>query len=150
MSHLISLAFLSLTHIIKQSSRSFHIMSFEFDIPKSIDIKYDTATVQNMMSLLKAAPFPDKAPIDADSPWKLGIEYDYLKELKTIFQTEWSWEKLEKKISKYNNFLVHYECEGDVMDLHFVHAKSSRGDAIPLILLHGWPGSSPEHLSPYT
>ena len=25
-------------------------------------------------------------------------------------------------------------------DLHFIHARSERTDAIPLILLHGWPG----------
>ena len=27
------------------------------------------------------------------------------------------------------------------MPLHFVHHRSSRGDAIPLLFIHGWPGS---------
>ena len=113
-----------------------------FGSPKQIQVKYDDAAVKNMLSLLQAAPFPDKAPIDANTPWQLGIEYDYLKKLKHMFQTEWSWKALEEKIAKFQHYLVHYEKEGDALDLHYVHVKSPRSDAIPLILLHGWPGKS--------
>lgn len=92
-----------------------------------------------MLDLLKAAPFPDKAPIDTE-PWKLGIDYNYLKNLKTHFETKWSWVSLEKRIAHYNNYIVHYENCGDSLDLHYVYARSVRSDAIPLLLLHGWPG----------
>ncbi|EJD04936.1 alpha/beta-hydrolase [Fomitiporia mediterranea MF3/22] len=94
-----------------------------------------------MLSLLQAAPFPDKAPIDANTPWQLGIEYDYLKKLKHMFETEWSWKALEKNVAKFQHYLVQYEKDGDALDLHYVHVKSPRSDAIPLILLHGWPGT---------
>ena len=93
-----------------------------------------------MIALSKAAPFPNRAPIDSGTPWKLGVDYEYLKSLKAKFETEWKWETLEKKISKFDNYMVHYENDGDVLDLHYVHVKSSRSDAIPLMLLHGWPG----------
>ncbi|EJD07879.1 alpha/beta-hydrolase [Fomitiporia mediterranea MF3/22] len=112
-----------------------------FDTPKRIEVKYDESEVQGVLALLKASPFPDKAPIDTDTPWKLGIDYDYLKMLKERFETEWSWKTLEKKIAKFENYTVHYEYKGDVLDLHYVHVKSQRSNAIPLILLHGWPGS---------
>ncbi|PAV18035.1 alpha beta-hydrolase [Pyrrhoderma noxium] len=112
-----------------------------FGKPQSIQVKFSNDEIQNMLNLSKAAPFPDKAPIDCDTPWKLGIDYQYLKNLKTKFETEWSWETLEKKIAKYDNYLIHYENGADVLDLHYVHVKSSRSDAIPLMLLHGWPGT---------
>ncbi|KAH8107521.1 alpha/beta-hydrolase [Phellopilus nigrolimitatus] len=112
-----------------------------FGIPKSVEVKYDLAVVQNMLTLLKAAPFPDRAPIDAATPWELGIDYAYLKSLKTRFETEWDYSALEKKIGRFDNYLVHYEHEGDSLDLHYVHVKSPRSDAIPIILLHGWPGT---------
>lgn len=32
----------------------------------------------------------------------------------------------------------------DPVPLHFVHHRSARKDAIPLLFLHGWPGSSLE------
>ena len=113
-----------------------------FGSPNSIRVKYDAAAVQNMLNLLKVAPFPDRAPIDASEPWKLGMDYDYLKRLKDMFLTEWSWDSLEKRIATFDNYLVHYEHEGDSLGLHYIHVKSSRADAIPLILLHGWPGPS--------
>ncbi|EJD04933.1 alpha/beta-hydrolase [Fomitiporia mediterranea MF3/22] len=112
-----------------------------FGDPKQIHIKYDDAVVKDMLYLLQTTPFPDKAPIDANTPWELGIEYEYLKKLKHMFQTEWSWKALEEKIAKFDHYLVHYEHEGDALDLHYVHVKSPRSDAIPLILLHGWPGT---------
>ncbi|KAL5521015.1 hypothetical protein ACEPAG_8937 [Sanghuangporus baumii] len=112
-----------------------------FGIPEQIQVKYENEAVQSMLSLLRASPFPEKSPIDPSAPWKLGMDVEYLKKLKHMFLTEWSWSSLEKKIAQYDNFVVHYEHGGDVLDLHFVHAKSPRSDAIPLILLHGWPGT---------
>ena len=58
-----------------------------------------------------------------------------------MFLIEWSWDSLEKKIESFDNYLVHYEREGDALDLHYIHVKSPRSDATPLILLHGWPGT---------
>lgn len=112
-----------------------------FGTPSKVEVKYDAKEVQSMLDLLKAAPFPDKAPIDAE-PWKLGIDYDYLKDLKAQFESKWKWESLEKRITRYDNFLVHYDNGVDSLDLHYLYAKSTRPDAIPLILLHGWPGTS--------
>lgn len=38
--------------------------------------------------------------------------------------------------NRYNHFKV--DIEG--LDIHFIHHRSERADAIPLILCHGWPG----------
>ena len=107
---------------------------------RNVTIHYDEALVQNMLSMLKSSPLPSEAPIDAKSPWSLGIDYDYLLALKKKFETEWRWESLERTISKFDNFLVDYANGEDKLQLHFLHKKSERADAIPLIILHGWPG----------
>ncbi|EJD07878.1 alpha/beta-hydrolase [Fomitiporia mediterranea MF3/22] len=114
-----------------------------FGTPEYIYVTYGELVVQDMVELLLDSPFPNKAPIDTDTPWKLGIDHDYISMLKESFRfdIEWSWEELERKIVKFSNYMVHYEHEGDVLDLHYVHIKSRRGDGIPLILLHGWPGT---------
>ncbi|HBM04488.1 MAG TPA: epoxide hydrolase, partial [Erythrobacter sp.] len=36
--------------------------------------------------------------------------------------------------------------EIDGLDIHFLHKPSSRSDAVPLLLTHGWPGSVVEFL----
>lgn len=110
-----------------------------FGPARKVEVKYGAADVQNMISLLKATPFPDKAPLDAE-PWKLGIDHAYLKDLVSRFETSWTWSSLEKRTAQYDNYLVHYENGGDSLELHYVYVESNRSDAIPLILLHGWPG----------
>lgn len=35
----------------------------------------------------------------------------------------------------------HFRCNVDGTSVHFIHARSARPDAIPLILIHGWPSS---------
>lgn len=107
---------------------------------RNVTIHYDETLVQNMLSMLKSAPLPSEAPIDPKSPWSLGIEYDYLLALKKKFETEWRWDTLENSINKFENFLVDYAHGEDKLQLHFLHKKSERADAIPLIILHGWPG----------
>ena len=70
-----------------------------------------------MINMLKAAPFPSQAPLDAEKPWSLGIDFDYLKMLKTTMETKWKWEDIEAKIGKYDNFLVDYKSEDGVDEM---------------------------------
>ena len=39
-----------------------------------------------------------------------------------------------------------FSTEIDGLDIHFLHARSLRAEAFPLILTHGWPGSVIEFL----
>ena len=44
------------------------------------------------------------------------------------------------------NALEHFTTRIDDQTVHFVHARSRRRDAVPLLLTHGWPGSIVEFL----
>ncbi len=52
------------------------------------------------------------------------------------------WRKKEAELNK----LPHFITEIDGQDVHFIHAKSERQNATPLMLIHGWPGSIVEFL----
>ena len=39
------------------------------------------------------------------------------------------------------NELDHFRATIDGLRIHFVHAPAERTDALPVLLLHGWPGS---------
>ncbi|KAI0341410.1 alpha/beta-hydrolase [Trametopsis cervina] len=108
---------------------------------REVAIKYDDDAVQNMLFLLKHSPLPSQAPVQSASPWSLGIDHDYLVSLRERFQKEWKWDRVEKEINQTPNFLVDYAAGDDTLELHFLHKRSNRADAIPLILLHGWPGT---------
>jgi len=52
------------------------------------------------------------------------------------------WRALEARINRQPNHVAQI----DGLDIHFIHRRSAREDAVPLILLHGWPTSFLEFL----
>jgi epoxide hydrolase len=46
------------------------------------------------------------------------------------------WRKKEAEL----NALLNFSTEIDGQNLHFIHVKSKEPGAIPLLLIHGWPG----------
>jgi pimeloyl-ACP methyl ester carboxylesterase len=63
-------------------------------------------------------------------------------ELARYWATDYDWRKCEAKL----NALPQFVTEIDGLDIHFIHARSPREDALPMIVTHGWPGSVIEQL----
>lgn len=59
-----------------------------------------------------------------------------------FWRTKFDWRAHEQKINELPNFEVEVNVEkhGPVQ-MHFVHQKSEVPGAIPLLFVHGWPGS---------
>ncbi|MFW0783451.1 epoxide hydrolase [Gordonia sp. CPCC 206044] len=58
-----------------------------------------------------------------------------------------AWRELDmRSVQDEINRLAQFIVEIDGEPIHFVHRRSSRPDAVPLLLLHGWPGSVIEFL----
>jgi len=72
-----------------------------------------------------------------DAGWSYGVSLEWVKGLKTYWLEEFDWRASEAAINRWNNFKV----EMDGVNLHFVHQKSLHPDAIPLVIVHGWPGT---------
>ena len=59
------------------------------------------------------------------------------------------WRKKEAELNELPQFMT----EIDGQPIHFIHVKSPHANAIPLLLIHGWPGSFVEfldHVRPLT
>ena len=67
-----------------------------------------------------------------------------LEDMKTLVSNflKFDWRKEEAKL----NELPQFTTEIDGQAIHFIHVKSKRQDAIPIMLIHGWPGSIVEFL----
>ncbi|MFD0475797.1 epoxide hydrolase family protein [Nonomuraea thailandensis] len=74
--------------------------------------------------------------------WERGVPVGYLRELAEHWRTGYDWRAHEARL----NELPHYTTTIDGQRLHFVHVRSERADALPLMLLHGWPGTFVEFL----
>jgi len=78
----------------------------------------------------------------ADAGWDYGFPLARLRELTEYWRTGYDWREHEAKL----NELPHFTTEIEGQTIHFVHVRSSKPDALALILTHGWPGSFLEFL----
>src|ERR1700728_1842604 len=67
---------------------------------------------------------------------------DRVRELATYWREKFDWRAQETALNQYPQ----YTTEIDGQNVHFLHVRSARPDALPLILTHGWPGSVLEFL----
>jgi pimeloyl-ACP methyl ester carboxylesterase len=69
--------------------------------------------------------------------WSRGVPVDYLKGLAEYWRTGYDWRTAEAALNEYPQFTTTI----DGANIHFLHVRSPEPDALPLMLIHGWPGS---------
>src|SRR5260370_5684492 len=74
--------------------------------------------------------------------WNCGVPLSYLKKLEEFWRTGYDWRTHEARL----NELPQFRMTSDEQTIHFVHVRSSEPGALPLMLIHGWPGSVVEFL----
>ncbi|SHK31773.1 Pimeloyl-ACP methyl ester carboxylesterase [Maribacter aquivivus] len=95
--------------------------------------------IDDLNERIKSARWPDELN---NSGWLYGTNLGYLKELSDYWSTDFSWRAVEEKINSFPNFIA--TLSGS--KIHFLHIKSTKKNAVPLIITHGWPGSFLEML----
>ncbi len=100
--------------------------------PFTIDIPDDV--IADLRDRIAATRLPDQL---AGTGWSYGTDTAYLADLLDYWRTEYDWSAEQARLNAFDNF----KAEIDGLDIHFVHAASDRADAIPLLMLHGWPSS---------
>ncbi|MFT4862158.1 MAG: pimeloyl-ACP methyl ester carboxylesterase [Pseudohongiellaceae bacterium] len=93
--------------------------------------------IADLKRRLSQTRLPDQLP---DTSWEYGTDRGYLEELLDYWQNEFDWKDQQEKL----NQLDQYTMQVDDLKMHFIHQRSSNPAAIPLLLLHGWPGSISE------
>ena len=89
---------------------------------------------------LAETKWPDQIP---GTTWEYGADIKKVRELADYWQNGYDWRAQEAKINRFDQFTT----DIDEQQIHFIHQRSPRPDAIPLLLIHGWPGSILEFLA---
>ena len=89
---------------------------------------------------LAETKWPDQLP---GTTWEYGADIKKVRELADYWQSGYDWRAQEAKINRFDQFTT----EIDGQQIYFIHQRSPRPDAIPLMLIHGWPGSTLEFLA---
>ncbi|WP_308466717.1 epoxide hydrolase family protein [Rathayibacter soli] len=105
--------------------------------PFTIEVPEDD--LLDLRRRLEQTRWPDELP---DSGWDYGVPLTYLRSLVDYWQSGYDWRDQEKIFNDYPQFLTTI----DGQRIHFLHIRSPHEGALPLLLLHGWPGSVAEFL----
>jgi pimeloyl-ACP methyl ester carboxylesterase len=107
------------------------IRPFHIDVPEE--------ELADLRRRIAAMRWPEKETVDDPSQ---GVQLATIQALARYWATEYDWRKCEAKLKALPNFIT----EIDGLDIHFIHVRSKHEDALPLIVLHGWPGSVIEQM----
>lgn len=80
--------------------------------------------------------------VGEDDDWERGMPAKAVREAVQYWVEEFNWRETEEVINSFPQLMV--PVSGT--EVHVVHLPSLRTDAVPLVLLHGWPSSFMEFL----
>ncbi|CAK1547795.1 unnamed protein product [Leptosia nina] len=87
--------------------------------------------------LLHRRPF---APPLEDVGFSYGFNSNFLTRVLDYWQNKYNFADREKFLNKYNHYITNIQG----LDIHYVHVRpdvTQDVEVVPLLLLHGWPGS---------
>jgi len=97
------------------------------------------ADLDDLRRRLEHARFPAELP---DSGWDYGTEQAFLRSVVDRWRDGYDWRATEAELNEWGSFVA----TAAGQRVHLLHARSDTADAIPLALVHGWPGSIVEFL----
>jgi len=102
--------------------------------PRPFQLRVPDAVLDDLRQRLSRTRLPDEPPLE---PWSTGTSVAYLKGLLDYWHDGFDWRAQEARLNALRQFTV--PLAG--IDLHFIHEEGRGPDPMPLLLLHGWPGS---------
>jgi pimeloyl-ACP methyl ester carboxylesterase len=109
------------------------------DAVERFRVHVDDAVLDDLRRRLELTRFPDAI---AGTGWDYGASIDEIQELVSYWREQYNWRAEEARLDELDQFVTRI----DGQELHFVHVRSPEPDALPLLLVHGWPGSFVEFL----
>src|SRR5689334_23431332 len=85
---------------------------------------------------------PSEPSGPSGSGWSRGVPLGHLRELADHWRTGYDWRAQEARLNGYPQFTT----DVDGQRIHFLHVRSDRADAKPLLITHGFPSSVAEFL----
>ena len=119
------------TTVNHNSDTGAEILPYRIDLPQ--------AELNDLHTRLDLTRWPDQLP---GSGWNYGVPLEFVKQMADYWRTSYDWRKAEKELNAYPQ----YSTMIDDTHIHFFHIPSPEPEAMPLLLIHGWPGSPVEFL----
>ena len=100
--------------------------------PFSVDVP--ALEIDELKDRLRRARMAEKETV---GDWSQGVPRADMDEMRRQWLEDYDWRRVETELNATGQWLTRI----DGLDFHFIHARSERSDALPLLITHGWPGS---------
>lgn len=95
--------------------------------------------LEDLRSRLDRVRWPDEETV---SDLTQGVPLAKAKALVGHWHGKYDWREFEQRLNRHPQFRTRI----DGLGIHFIHVRSRHGDALPIVMTHGWPGSIVEFL----
>jgi microsomal epoxide hydrolase len=103
-------------------------------LARQFHLQVPEAALADLRERLARTRLPDEPPLE---PWCTGTSLAYLKDLLRYWRDQFDWRAQEASLNRFRQYTMPI---GGI-DLHFIHEPGRGPQPIPLLLMHGWPGS---------
>jgi pimeloyl-ACP methyl ester carboxylesterase len=101
---------------------------------ESFTIEFGDQAIADLRDRLRRTRWPERETV---TDWSQGVPLTYLQELCGYWAEDYDFAAAQQRLNNHSNHRVVI----DGLGIHFVHVRSRRSNAIPVVLSHGWPGS---------
>ena len=103
---------------------------------KPFKVNIPEAELERLRQKLLTTRYP-KQDVVIDAGDDYGFQNQWAVDMYDYWANSFSWAKAQESMNKWPQYTTKIED----LDIHFIHQPSSKPGAIPLLLVHGWPGS---------
>lgn len=109
------------------------------------EIRVSDGEIEDLKRRLQRTRFPNEP--QGNDRWDYGTNLSYMERLVATWRDDYDWRAAEKTLNRFPQYRATLtDGSGEDHEIHFLYEKGSGGDAVPLILTHGWPSTFREFL----
>jgi pimeloyl-ACP methyl ester carboxylesterase len=97
-------------------------------------VEFAPSMIDDLRERLRRTRWPEEATAPG---WEQGTPLSYARSLCAYWESSYDFGAALDRLNRHPQFRTGI----DGLGIHFVHARSRRPDAVPLLMTHGWPGS---------
>jgi len=109
------------------------------DAVSPFSISLAQAAIDDLKRRLASTRYTERETV---GDWTHGVPLDKARSLIEYWRDRYDWRRFEARANSF----PHFRTRIDGIGIHFIHARSSHANALPIIFTHGWPGSFVEFL----
>ncbi|KAL7267882.1 hypothetical protein RUND412_009516 [Rhizina undulata] len=114
---------------------------------KPFKVQVPQVELEDLQTLLKVSRLAPATYENQQLDGKFGLSLEWVSKAKARWEGGFDWRKHESHINSFPQYIASLKNrDGKDYDIHFIGCFSDSPDAIPIVLLHGWPGSFVEFL----